>query len=120
MSGLDDAIEALYAALGTVDGLRVVRGVGLRVDPPAVLVAPPRLVWNGFGPDPTDATFTVPVVVAQDDRAMSEVLKWGAVVWQALNDVENAAVRSADPGTWPAGGGSELPAYLIDVEMGLL
>lgn len=120
MSSVDDAIDRLYAALETVEGLRVVRGVGMSIDPPAALVAPPRLAWDGYGPDPTDATFTVPVVVRQDERAMTQVLAWGELVWLALAEVENAAVRSADPGTWPAGSGSELPAYLINVEVGLL
>lgn len=118
MNVVEVAIDRLYTALGTVPGLRVARGVGVRLDPPAALVAPPQLAWNGYGSDPTDATFTVPVVVAQTERALAELMKWTPLVVEAISGVENAAVRTANPGTW-ASGGPDLPAYLIEVEVGL-
>lgn len=120
MSVVDDAFERLYEALGTVAGLRVGRGVGVRLDPPAVSVSPPQLTWDGYGSDPTSASFVVPVVVRQDERALLELMKWWPPVVAALHEVENAVVRRADPGMWPAGSGVELPAYLITVDVGLM
>lgn len=119
MSAVEDAIEALYDALSGVDGLRVARGIGLRLDPPAALVGPPQLELNAIGPDPTDATFTVPVVVANTERALADLLYWAPIVIAALDQVRNVVVRRADPGSWPAGSGSDLPAYLITVEVAL-
>lgn len=120
MSNVEDALGALYDALEGVAGLRVVRGIGLQVDPPAVVIPPPTLTWNGYGDDPTDATFTIAVVVAFNDRTSEELLRWQPPVSAALQDVPNVAVRSAALGTWPAGGGTDLPAYLIIAEVGLL
>ena len=120
MSVVQQAIDRLYDALATVDGLRIARGVGVRLDPPAVLVAPPRLRWGGFGPEPTEATFTVPVCVRADERAMVELMRWTPLVVEAIDGIEGrVAVQSADPGLWTSGGGVDLPAYLIQVEVGL-
>lgn len=119
MNVVEQAIDRLYAALEGVPGLRVARGVGMRLDPPGALVAPPTLSWGSYAVDPTDATFVVPVVVAQTERALSELLVWTPLVVAAISEVENAAVRTAEPGTWAAGG-ADLPAYLVTVEVGLI
>lgn len=119
LNNVEQAIAALYGALETVAGLRIARGVGMRLDPPAALVAPPTLTWDSYALEPTEATFVVPVVVGQTERALSELLAWTPLVVEAISGVQNAAVRSAEPGTW-ASGGPDLPAYLIRVEVGLL
>lgn len=116
MNPVEAALERLYAALGTVDGLLLVRGVGVRLDPPAVVVAPPRLFWDVLGGPPTRARFTTAVVVADTERAMAELMTWVLPVAAALRKAA-VSVGPADPGTWPAGGGSELPAYLIPVDV---
>jgi len=72
-----------------------------------------------MGDDPTDATFTVALLVAFNDRTSAELLRWRPAVTAALQDA-NAVVTTAVLGTWPAGGGTDLPAYLITVEVGLL
>jgi hypothetical protein len=114
-----EALEALYAALQGVEGLRVVRGVGLQADPPAVVVPPPNLTWNAMGDEPTDATFTVALLVSFNDRITEELLKWQPLVVAALQTVDNTVVTTAVLGSWPAGGGTDLPAYLITTEVGL-
>lgn len=114
------ALEALYVALEGIDGLRVVRGVGLQVDPPAVVIPPPNLTWSGLGNDPTDATFSVGLLVANNDRITDELLRWYPLVVAALQTVDNTVVTTAVLGSWPAGGGTDLPAYLINTEVGLL
>lgn len=120
MSSVGDALGALYAALEGVDGLRVVRGVGLQVDPPAVVVPPPNLTWSAMGDEPTDASFSVALLVAFNDRITEELLRWQPLVVAALQTVDNTVVTTAVLGSWPAGGGTDLPAYLITAEVGLL
>jgi hypothetical protein len=119
MNSVEQAVETLFAALESVAGLQVVRGVGMRMDPPAATVAPPRISWGAFDDAPTEASFTVPVLVGQSERALAELLTWVLPVRAALADT-GAAVGPAEPGTWPAGGGVELPAYLIQVDVGLM
>jgi hypothetical protein len=119
MNAIEQAIEALYEALSGIDGLRVVRGIGVRLDPPAAVVGPPQLVWEGMGSEPTDATFAVPVVVANTEYAMADLMVWAPLVAAAVDQVQDMVVRRAEPGSWPAGSGSDLPAYLITVEVAL-
>lgn len=119
MSATQDALNALYTALEGVEGLRVVRGVGLQVDPPAVVIPPPNLTWNALGNDPTDATFSVGLLVANNDRISEQLLQWAPLVVAALQTVDNTVVTTAVLGSWPAGGGTDLPAYLINTEVGL-
>jgi hypothetical protein len=113
------AMDRLYVALSAVDGLRAVRGVGNRFDPPAVVIGLPSTTYGGMGVEPTDATFTVAVAVAFSERYVDELLSWTPIVEAALYGVENAAVRSTSFGSVPAGG-VDLPANLIQVEMGLI
>lgn len=119
MNGVEAAIARLYEALAAVDGLRVFRGIGMRLDPPAAVVGPPRLELNSIGANPTEATFVVPVVVAQTERALEDLMSWTPRIIEALDDVDDAVVRRADPGPWPSGAGTDLPAYLITVEVAL-
>jgi hypothetical protein len=119
MNAVEAVIDALYGALAAVDGLRVARGVGLRLDPPAALVGPPQLELNGIASEPTEATFIVPVVVADGEHTLADLMAWTPLVIAAIDAVDDAVVRRADPGSWPAGSGSDLPAYLITVEVAL-
>jgi len=120
VSAAADALDALFVALEGVDGLRVVRGIGLQVDPPAVVIPPPNLTWSAMGDDPTDATFSVGLLVVNNDRITEQLLYWQPLVVAALQTVDNAVVTTAALGSWPAGGGTDLPAYLITTEVGLL
>lgn len=116
---VSDALARVFAAVSAVPGLLVIRGPGLRVDPPAVVVGLPSTEYNSMNVEPTDATFTVAVAVAFDDRYVDELLRWTPQVVAALYEVENAAVRSASFGTVTSGG-ADLPANLIQVEVGLI
>jgi hypothetical protein len=113
---VEAALERLYGALGTVDGLLLVRGVGVRLDPPAAVVAPSRSSWETFGDAPTKSQFTAVVLVADTERAMAELTALYPTVAAALRKTA-ITVGLPEPGTWPAGGGVELPAYLFKVEV---
>jgi hypothetical protein len=114
------AAEALEAALRTVDGLRVFRDPGATVDPPAAILGAPALGWRAFCPAPTSARFTVFVVVAANERAMEQLWDLVPVVAAAVEEqVQEASVRDGDaaalPTTFPTGG-SNLPAYAIEID----
>jgi hypothetical protein len=112
------ASEALAAALRSVPGTRYYRQLGGPIDPPAVVLPLPRLVLNGYYPEPTEATYVVGLVVDNTERAIEQLEELIVPVLSALEGVTDAAVGPADQGTYPAGGVS-LPAYLITVEVAL-
>lgn len=114
MSPLDAAVESLYGALATVDGVRPYRGTGVRLDPPASVVGPPRLTRNTMSVDPTEAVFQVAVVVAWSEYTLAELLRLEPLVSAAVHEHTQASVGDSTPGTWNAGG-VDLPAYLIEV-----
>lgn len=118
MSTVTEAAEALEAALTTVEGLRTYRDPGANVAPPAVVLGPPLLRWEGFRAGPTSATFTVFLVTAADDRALERLWQWVPVVAEALDEVTDAATSTATPGTFPAGG-ADLPCYQLQAEVSL-
>lgn len=118
MNVIEAALEAVYEALANISGVRLYRGVGVQIDPPATAVGPPRLQRELMGSDPTTATFQVAVIVAQTEDAMVELLRLEPLVAAALDQLSNVSVGDSNPGTWPAGG-VDLPAYLIDVDVAL-
>jgi hypothetical protein len=109
-----EAADQLFAALATVGGVPPFRGVGVTLAPPASAVSPPRLTRGAYGPDPTEATFQVAVVVARSMDAMDLLLRLEPLVVAAVYEHTQASVGDSSPGTWPSGG-VDLPAYLIDV-----
>lgn len=109
-----DAVEALYAALATVEGVRVHRRLGESISPPGTALSPPTLQRQAMGSDPTNATFKVAVVVAESDQAMTEALRLEPLVAAALDALPNVAVGVSEPGSWQG-----LDAYVITVEYGL-
>lgn len=119
MSAIESAADALRAALRTVPKLKVYEDLGAVVDPPAAVVGPPELTPEAFGPEFTDAVFVIGVVVPDDERAIPRLLALVPLVAAAIYDVDGAVVRRASPGTWPGGGGVDLPAYLFETEMSL-
>ncbi len=119
MNPVQEAVELLRAALEGVVGVRHYRLMSGPVDPPASVLAPPALQWNALGPDPTEATFRVALVVARDDRTVDQLIALYPLVVEALDGLDaRVQVRSAEPGVYPAGG-VELPAYLFDVDVSL-
>lgn len=119
MTTVKEAAEQLEVALRTVEGVRVYRDPSATVDPPGVLIAPPRLRWEDYcaGP-PTSATFVVIVMVAMDARAVEELWEWVPLVAAAIDTVPDAAVAAANPGVFNSGG-TDLPSYEITVEVSL-
>jgi hypothetical protein len=115
MGTVSEAVDVLYEALATVDGVRPYRGTGVRLDPPASIVGPPRLSRGRYNTaDPTEAVFQVAVVAAWSERAGDELMRLEPLVAAAIYEHTGAAVGDSTPGTWNAGG-VDLPAYLIDV-----
>lgn len=112
-------MDGVLAALRTVEDLRVYDDMAATVDPPGAILGPPALAYDAFLVEPTSARLIVALVVTADERAVQRLLDLLPSVTTVLGDVENVVVRSADPGTWPAGGGSDLPAYLIEIEAAL-
>ncbi|WP_181778929.1 hypothetical protein [Pseudonocardia pini] len=119
MSAVGEAWAALNAALKAVDGVRVYEDLGTTFDPPALVVMPPELSWDGYLSAPTEATFTVVLAVRADERAMQRLWDLAPAVAVAIDQVQDAVVKRAIPGTTPSGSGSPLPAYLFEVECAL-
>jgi hypothetical protein len=110
--------DAIGDSLSAVTGVRYYRQLGGSVDPPATVLPPPRLIWAARGHEPTDATWTVGLIVDRTNRVVEQLEALLQPVVNALEAVPNAVVKSADLGSYPAGG-VDLPAYLITVEVGL-
>lgn len=117
-----EALNQLYAALAAVPGVRLYRGAGVTIDPPASgcasAVGPPRLQRTGMGSEPTEATFQVAVIVPKNERAFADLMRWESVVAAAIDQLEDAVVRDSNSGVWPSGG-VDLPAYVINVDWAL-
>jgi hypothetical protein len=117
MIDLQAVLDEIVTALKTVDGVRFY-DYGDNIDPPAVLVSPPSLDWEGYAAQPTSATIQVFLVVAQNDRALPQMLKYLPSVSDALDAVTDAVVRTATPTIFQAGS-TDLPCYAISVEISL-
>lgn len=111
------AAEALETALAAVEGLRVFRDPGGAIDPPAAIVMPPALTWDAVCLEPTGARFPVHVVEEAGERANERLWQQVQLIAEALDQVTDASVVRADPGTWTSS--QELPAYTITVEYAL-
>lgn len=117
MSAVADAAQALLAAVSTVPGVRSYQDLSAVVDPPAVVVGPPRLYWELFDPvNPTRAVFEVLVVAKADDRTMDALWDLVPAVAAAVNTYDQAALdqNGAQPTVFTSGG-IDLPAYSISV-----
>lgn len=111
-------VDDLREALETVDGVRVYTDPGAVLDPPAIVIGPPRLDWETGSPEPTTARLLVIVAVTADDRALPRLWALVPQVAAAIEDVVDAVVLSASPGSWMAGG-ADLPCYEITTEVSL-
>lgn len=118
MGAVADVANDLRTALAGVPGIRAYTDVGATVDPPAAILGPPRLTWNGPCPEPTEATFLVYVVTAADSRSLERLWDLTLLVAEAIESVHDAVVRSANPGVWNTAG-VDLPSYEISIEVGI-
>jgi hypothetical protein len=114
---VQDAAMALETALKTLPGFRLYR-LGENIDPPGIVVGPPKLDWTSFCGDPTEATFSVFLIEAMDDRSLERLWEHVAPVSVAVDSVQDAVVRSATPGIYEAGA-TKLPCYVLSVEVSL-
>lgn len=87
--------------------------------PPSIVVGPPTATpqtsASGTG-GPMRYRLSVWVVVANTDRAYRELLSYTQRVARALDEPAGLAVVQWAPTTFPTGG-TELPAYAIDLEV---
>jgi len=124
MTVVAQAAQNLKTVLSNVDGLRVYDDLGARIDPPAVLIGPPTLGWQAFhSHTPTNARFTLWLVVPADERALPRLWALVPAVVEAVEAGMPSAtvqdgVSAATPTVWPSAG-IELPAYQILVEVDL-
>lgn len=118
MSVVTDVRAALNEALRAVEGARVYDDPGANVDPPALIVGPPTLSWDGYGGGPTSARVIVYLIVPSDDRVLERLGELVTEVADVLDAAGEAVVLRADPGTFTVSG-SELPSYELLVEMAL-
>lgn len=118
MSAVREAAEQIVTALATLRDLPVVTDTGASLQPPAVVVGPPRLAWETPCADPTEATFLLYVVVAADEWALPALWELVPQVAGAIEEHTDAVVTTAEPGAYQAGN-ADLPCYELTVEMPL-
>lgn len=117
MSVLTDARERLADALGAVEGVRYYRDPAGDVSPPATVLGPAELAWDGVC-GPTSATFRVYLMHALDERAAEKLPELVLLVADAVDGLPEAVVTQATAGVFNAGG-TNLPSYEITVEVAL-
>lgn len=109
-----DAFNELQLVLAGVSGVRVTADMAAKVDPPFLVVTPPKLTYDAYRPSPTEASFRVPLVVAGDERAAERLLDLLPAVEQVIYDSESAALTDAVAGSW---GNPPLPCLLLTIEV---
>lgn len=117
-----EARDELKAALTTVADLSVYTVAGANLNVPAAVIGPPDLTWEGgYGvAEPSDATFPIAVVVAQNESAVDVLEQLIVQVTDAIyNNTEDMAVTAANPETYPTGNSTALPCYVINCEVTL-
>lgn len=118
MNAYADAVAALRAALSGVEGVRHHSDTGKTVQPPATLLGPPTFAYETYTADPSTATVVVALVVKAGDDGDARLLALLPAVTAAIHNNTDAVVLTATPGSWTTGG-SDLPAYLIELECSL-
>ncbi len=117
---LEAALRAASAALPADERFTVLTELAGQPDPPAAILAPPALRWDGpTGYGPREASWITYLVVPVGDRFVAELYRLLPTVVNALEGpATDAVVSSAEPGVYRAGS-TELPAYLITAEVAL-
>jgi hypothetical protein len=119
MSAVADAAVMLETALKapTPNTFATYRDMGAPLQPPAVILGPPSLLWEAGCNGPTSARFLLYVVVDASERA-AEIL-WDLVVEVAdIIDGTEAVVVQANPASYVTANG-DLPCYEMTVECAL-
>lgn len=118
MSAIREAAEALAEGLRTVEGVIVYTDPSATVDPPGIVVGPPRLTYEAYVQGATTAAFRVVAVVAQTEDSLPALWDLVPQIDAAIETVTDAVVTLAAPGQWGEGT-STLPCYEFTVEMSL-
>lgn len=109
MSVITEALDTVREALV---GFRVgYLGSTAASSPPAVVIAPPSLVWEGYGAEPTGITVDVLAMVAGGERSTEQLAEHTLAVIKALSAHRGLVVTAADPAVY-----DNLPAYRIVVD----
>lgn len=96
------------------------------VSPPAVVIGPPQLMWQGYTQQgrPTSGQWQVYVVAAMNAYAVDTLLSLVATISSAIELHTPAVVLGSEPGVYPSSGPSSgptiqagWPAYRITVAM---
>lgn len=117
-SRVADAATALTSALGSVKGLRAYNDPAATIQPPAAVVGPPELEWEGYTSAVMLARFVVYLVTTTGAHVLEQLWDLVPLVVSAVEDqVPGATVLPpASPGVFNAGG-TELPCYQITIEV---
>lgn len=88
------------------------------INPPCAIVGMPELELEGIGSEPTRARYPVAVAVADNKESANKLMKLVPQVAQAIRDlVEDAEISEAVQPVVVDIGGTQLPGYLILVEV---
>lgn len=112
---LGEMAEGLAEACATVTDIVAYSELGEDIDPPAAIVGPPLLRFDGYNVGPSEVEFTIYVVVGSRVKALSALGKLVTAVQEAVHEhVVWATVEDANPTTFPVGN-QLMPAYEIRV-----
>lgn len=111
-----DVVAQITNLMGTVPGVQFYTDPGAGINLPAAVLSLPTFDWSNYSQaDPTDATFTLYVVVKADGYVISVIEPIMMQIVEALYSGTDLVVSHAVPGTFESGG-TQLPAYVVTVE----
>lgn len=118
MPTVAEAAFDLESALKLVPDARVYRDPGANIEPRAIVLGPPVLMWESGMARPTSARFLVYAIVAADQYALERLWEFVEVVADAIDEHTGAVVTQADPAVYVSGT-AQLPCYEIQTEVPL-
>lgn len=101
-----------------IPDMRVVINVVAPIQPPCVVIGPPRLYWRGYNQQgqPTTGAWNIYLVVALNQYALDELTRLIADVSRAIEVYTPGVVLGAAPGIYPSPQGG-LPSYIFSVQL---
>lgn len=113
------SLKAAAAPLSDDTRYVVLGGLEEATDPPAVILAPPQLRWDGpIELGPREATWQAVLVVPAGGDVVGDLFRLLPIVTDAIDGTADAVVTRAEPGVYRAGA-TELPAYFVFAEVAL-
>jgi hypothetical protein len=112
-----NATADIMKALATVPGAVATTDPGATLASlPALVLGPPRLMWESGCLGPTSALYVVSAVVDADERAIERLWALVVEVGDAVDQFSEGVVVQADPGVFPSGT-AQLPCYDVQIEV---